>query len=217
MLMTIDPMTMLMTTHTVTKPMTIASSDSEGASRVLQTCWVVAESPLHAFSPQPSSGGGGGGGGGGRRKVKSIAWSIVSGIEALHWHRKQNPKLVLGICGGARKHFLSAERAPKRLKTVVGIFQFFPFYIVFYHSQFHCSSPHLLIVMELLWALSACSRQCVRETPRHCLWAVAAPIFEPVHRGQIFDMSLLGGYLLYTQPASVWSGSILTEKTGCLP
>ena len=62
MLMTIDPMTMLMTTHTVTKPMTIASSDSEGASRVLQTCWVVAESPLHAFSPQPSSGGGGGGG-----------------------------------------------------------------------------------------------------------------------------------------------------------
>ena len=40
--MTIHRMTMLMTTHrVVTKAMTIAG-DSEGASRVLQTCWVVA-------------------------------------------------------------------------------------------------------------------------------------------------------------------------------
>ena len=61
--MTIHPMTMLMTLPTVTKVMTIgSSSDSEGASRVLQTCWVVEPPRMPCLFNHQKFGGGGEGG-----------------------------------------------------------------------------------------------------------------------------------------------------------
>ena len=76
---------------------------------------------------------------------------------------------------------------------------------------FAAAAELLDIVAFAKWAGYVCGKP-------PALFVSSGPIFEPVHRGQIFDMSLpvpCRIFALYC--ASVWSGSILTEKTGCLP
>ena len=60
---------------------------------------------------------------------------------------------------------------------------------------FAAAAELLDIVAFAKWAGYVCGKP-------PALFVSSGPIFEPVHRGQIFDMSLPAEYLLYTAPLS---------------